>query len=1070
MMKMIRSKFIKNNNKNIIKDSLEEFLKISNIKLYFMEQFQLGTFEFLMPQKNYSDLLRNEALIPALDIDIVNKIKAMGIEIDDRLRYDILEHYYVPMNQAIDRFFLEEELIQKKFKKLISSIDESVSYDAGTKDELIDLHKKSFNFITKDIKFSATEEMNNLYYLANYLSENQKIDVSVIQSHNYQDEEKLDETQEKTMCFVKETIAAIHLNVLLSSVYLNEFKVGLDAELDITFQNQILSNRLSLLLREINSKKDLFIEKNSMNLVKKCLNNIIYTEDSILELQMLGNEFLFSARLFIEENHDLEFEQIINKLNELHDEFQNIYQNHSKGIQKLGEFNLLNSGIKLSSKIDLNKRFLEKLDLVTLYNALQHNTHNIEELLFRSDMEIKDDFLFALAENKTLKLLSFKECEIQNIEILIDTLKENKKIKSLNFSKSNLTNEHIIEIANILEKNVTIQELNLSGNMLEVEQVTNESIVELANILKSNKNLLKLDISHMSYDDEGAIAIAEALKVNTTLKEINLSHTYAITDEGVIVIAEALMVNKTLERINLQESRITDRGATVIAEALKVNKTLKEINLSANSDITDEGVIAIAEALTVNKTLERIDLLNSTITEYGTTKFIEHLEYNSSLQEFGFLSRSIEIESFIKVARALKENNALNSIYLFVNDNGDTAAHEIAEMLCTNIKLQKLNLYLKDITDEGAIIIAEALKVNKTLKEINLSNSQFTDEAAIIIAEALKVNQSLEILDLSGSQFTNEGAIAIAESLAENTTLKEINLSSNNIENEGAIAITEALKLNGILKKVVLENNNITDEDTMINLLKENNVLVECNIPIEKNKAMLIDIINRKFSATKDEIDTIKFYGISDDDLVNRHKKLIQLKSFKDLLFDSEEILDSYREKFLESIFFFKPNLVDRCELLHKLFAVEKDSIKYIQDDFILKSLYQVMHQDFDKIIFNILDNQLLDKEENIYSILPSNESIGKLLKILQYKNDFSLKSATDKYSAIIECDPDVQFNIGELMESALLMLTEKEKDRGIDDEKISSNDRIKDYYLKDEVHLGELLCLELELLGNEHF
>ena len=76
-----------------------------------------------------------------------------------------------------------------------------------------------------------------------------------------------------------------------------------------------------------------------------------------------------------------------------------------------------------------------------------------------------------------------------------------------------------------------------------------------------------------------AKAIAEALKVNTSLTSINLS-TNNIGAEGAKTIGEALKVNTSLTRIGLNTNNIGTGGAEAIGEALKVNTSLTYIGLN----------------------------------------------------------------------------------------------------------------------------------------------------------------------------------------------------------------------------------------------------------------------------------------------------------------------------------------------------------------------------------------------------------------------------------------------------------------------------------------------------------
>eukprot|EP00435_Cladocopium_sp_Y103_P019087 s843_g4.t1 len=87
----------------------------------------------------------------------------------------------------------------------------------------------------------------------------------------------------------------------------------------------------------------------------------------------------------------------------------------------------------------------------------------------------------------------------------------------------------------------------------------------------------------------GAKALAEALKMNTSVANINLEHN-KIGSEGAEALAEALKINQS-----------------ALAEALKMNRSVTKIDLVFNN-IGAEGAKALAEALKMNTSVTNIDL------------------------------------------------------------------------------------------------------------------------------------------------------------------------------------------------------------------------------------------------------------------------------------------------------------------------------------------------------------------------------------------------------------------------------------------------------------------------------
>ena len=77
---------------------------------------------------------------------------------------------------------------------------------------------------------------------------------------------------------------------------------------------------------------------------------------------------------------------------------------------------------------------------------------------------------------------------------------------------------------------------------------------------------------------EGAKKIAEAIKVNTTLKILTI-HGSTISDDGIAAISDSLKSNNSLQELDMGSNKITSEGAKKIAEAIKVNTTLHTLGI-----------------------------------------------------------------------------------------------------------------------------------------------------------------------------------------------------------------------------------------------------------------------------------------------------------------------------------------------------------------------------------------------------------------------------------------------------------------------------------------------------------
>lgn len=164
----------------------------------------------------------------------------------------------------------------------------------------------------------------------------------------------------------------------------------------------------------------------------------------------------------------------------------------------------------------------------------------------------------------------------------------------------------------------------------DMDTVPRKSVLNIANALKKNTTVESVDLSLNRLTVEEVKAIAEALKVNNTLKDLNLKNNN-IGAEGAQAIAEALKENTTLEDLNLGRNNIDLKGVQAIAEALKENAALRKLNLKDNPLWRFGCVQALAEALRVNNTLRKLNLREDNIGVKSMKLIVEALKVNFTL-------------------------------------------------------------------------------------------------------------------------------------------------------------------------------------------------------------------------------------------------------------------------------------------------------------------------------------------------------------------------------------------------------------------------------------------------------
>ena len=119
----------------------------------------------------------------------------------------------------------------------------------------------------------------------------------------------------------------------------------------------------------------------------------------------------------------------------------------------------------------------------------------------------------------------------------------------------------------------------------------------------------RINLEDSAIGDDGAAALADALKANTRVTELFLARSN-IGDVGAIALAAALKENNVVRDIHFFENSIGDNGAVALADMLKVNTGIEHMSFSSihyeswkvreDSIFGNIGGAAFAEALKVN--------------------------------------------------------------------------------------------------------------------------------------------------------------------------------------------------------------------------------------------------------------------------------------------------------------------------------------------------------------------------------------------------------------------------------------------------------------------------------------
>ncbi|XP_044521099.1 tropomodulin-3 [Gracilinanus agilis] len=179
---------------------------------------------------------------------------------------------------------------------------------------------------------------------------------------------------------------------------------------------------------------------------------------------------------------------------------------------------------------------------------------------------------------------------------------------------------------------------------------------DFSNVVKGEKILPVFD------EPPNPTNVEESLKRikenDSRLIEVNLNNIKNIPIPTLKEFAKALEDNTHVTSFSLAATRSNDPVAVAFADMLKMNKTLKSLNLESNF-ITGAGIQALINALKENETLAEIKIDNQR-QQLGTAVELEMarmLEENTKILKFGY--QFTQQGPRTRAANAITKNNDL---------------------------------------------------------------------------------------------------------------------------------------------------------------------------------------------------------------------------------------------------------------------------------------------------------------------------------------------------------------------------------------------------------------------------
>lgn len=326
----------------------------------------------------------------------------------------------------------------------------------------------------------------------------------------------------------------------------------------------------------------------------------------------------------------------------------------------------------------------------------------------------------------------------------------------------------------------------------------------IAEVLSSNTVLTFLCLEECRPLDSGCGKIGEAFAKNTTLESLHLVDC-EISHVGATAIASGLRnaASSRLTELRIIMNNIGDNGAVAIAQALRDDSTLTHLDLSS-AHISNRGAAEIATALQQNRTLQTLNLADNKIGFGQVPGSIGGIPSQFPAPTAGVGAGGaappgavvwVSQPSPNSIHWALSNNNKLNSLNLSHNEIGGMDLEVLANGLQNNVTLTHLNLGSNNkIDDLGVAALARVL--HKTaITHLSLSHPSFGEPGVEALAAALgKAGCPLTTLSLAFPSFWEDDAIhSLALALSANQSLRSLDLrgASDTMVNKIQAAVGE---------------------------------------------------------------------------------------------------------------------------------------------------------------------------------------------------------------------------------------------------------------------------------------
>jgi Ran GTPase-activating protein 1 len=287
----------------------------------------------------------------------------------------------------------------------------------------------------------------------------------------------------------------------------------------------------------------------------------------------------------------------------------------SEALEVMGIFSSALEGCKLRY-LNLSNNALGEKGVRAFGMLLK--TQNILEELYLINDGISEEAARAVCElipsTEKLKVLHFHNNMTgdEGAAAIAEMLKQSNLLEDFRCSSTRVGLEGGVALAEALGSCSHLRKLDLRDNMFGVE-----AGIALSKSLFAFADLTEVYLSYLNLEDEGAEALANALKESAPSLEVLDMAGNDITAKGASSLVACIVAKQFLTKLNLAENELKDEGAILIAKAIEAgHDQLNEVDLSTNA-IRRAGARLLAQAVVHKPGFKSLNINGNYISDEG---------------------------------------------------------------------------------------------------------------------------------------------------------------------------------------------------------------------------------------------------------------------------------------------------------------------------------------------------------------------------------------------------------------------------------------------------------------------